>query len=201
MFTSQKRDHNIAGAMSKRRPLPTHARRFDPVYSVAGVFSAHRDLKPYAKLTLGDSGLSVEEAGILVLLVGLKEFGWDDCPVDAAGFVTFKDLQSVLVHDASLFARRVKKLAAPKCGLLEVRRIEKQANPGVHGNTQQVRITQAGIAAVQPIWEKFRRLSAKLFATEPLRGFSQAELEAHVKVNDAICRAIRDWSDPAKRLL
>ncbi len=187
--------------MSKSRRVRPQPRGFDPIYNVSSIFTAHRDLKPYAKLTLGDSGLSLEEADILVLLLGLKEFGWDDCPVDAEGFVTFKDLKGVLVHDASLFARRVKKLAAPNCGLVEVRRIEKQANPGVHGNTQQLRITQAGIAAVQPIWERFRRLSAKLFATEPLRGFSQAELEAHGKVNDAICRAIRDWSDPARRLL
>jgi hypothetical protein len=187
--------------MSKRRPAQPQPIRFDPVYNVTAVFSAHRDLKRYVKLTLGESGLSIDEADILVMLLGLKEFGWDDCPVDAEGFVAFKHLKGVLVHDASLFARRIKKLAAPDCALVEVRRIEKHATPGLHGNTQRARITPAGMAAVQPIWERFRRLSAKLFAADALKGFTQDELEAHVKVNEAISRAIRDWRDPAQRLL
>jgi hypothetical protein len=85
--------------------------------------------------------------------------------------------------------------------MVEVRRITKQAAPRLHGNTQQVRVTKAGIAAARPIWENFRKLSAKLFASELLKGFSQAELEAHVRINDAISRTLRDWRDPAKRLL
>jgi len=187
--------------MSKGRSSPPQATRGDSVYNVSSIFCAHRDLRPYAKLALGDTGLSVEEADILVLLLGLQQFGWDDCPVDADGFVTFKDLKSVLVHDASLFARRIKKLATPECGMVEVRRIEKQAAPRLHGNTQQVRIATAGVAAVQPIWESFRNLSAKLFASDLLKGFSQAELEAHAKINDAISRTVRNWRDPATRLM
>jgi hypothetical protein len=191
----------IESAMSKSRPTKPPTNRFDPVCSVSSIFTAHRDLRPYAKLTLTDCGLSLEEADILVLLMGLKEFGWDDCPVDAEGYVTFKDLKAALVHDASLFARRIKKLAAPDCGMVEVRRIVKQAAPGLHGNTQRVRITEAGIAAAQPIWERFRRLSAKLFEAESLRDLSKADIQAHLKVNDAICKALREWRDPAKGLL
>ena len=187
--------------MSKTHSAPQQANRLDPVYNVASLFTAHRDLRPYAKVTLGDSGLSVEEADILVLLLGLRELGWDDCPVDEDGFVTFKNLKSVVVHDASLFARRIKKLAAPNCGLVEVRRVTKQTDPRLHGNSQQVRITKAGIAAAKPIWENFRKLSARLFSTELLKGFSPAELEAHVRINDAISRTLRDWRDPARRLL
>jgi hypothetical protein len=187
--------------MSKTHSVPSQANRFDPVYSVASVFSAHRDLRPYAKLTLGNSRLSVEEADILVLLYGLRELDWDDCPVDEGGFVTVKDLKFALVYDASLFARRIKKLAAPTCGLVEVRRVTKQSGLRLHGNSQQVRITKAGIAAAKPIWESFRKLSGRLFATELLMGFSPAELAAHVRINDAISRTLRDWRDPAKRLL
>jgi hypothetical protein len=187
--------------MSKTRSAPQQANRHDPVYNLSSIFAAHRDVRPYAKLTLGTSGLSVEEADILVLLFGLRELGWDDCPVDEDGFVTFKDLKSVLVHDASLFARRIKKMAAPNCGLVEVRRVTKQSGLRLHGNSQQVRITKAGIAAAKPIWENFQKLSARLFATELLKGFSPAELQAHVRINDAISRTLRDWRDPARRLL
>ena len=187
--------------MSKTRSVPKQANQCDPVYNVSSIFAAHRDLRPYAKLALGDAGLSVEEADILVLLWGLRELGWDDCPVDEEGFVTFKDLKSVLVHDASLFARRIKMLAAPNCGLVEVRRVTKQSGLRLHGNSQQVRITKAGIAAANPIWESFRKLSARLFETELLKGFSQEQLQDHVQINDAISRTLRDWRDPAKRLL
>lgn len=187
--------------MAKSRSPKPHPIRFDPVYNVSSVFTAHRDLRPYTKLTLGDSSLTVEEADILVLLLGLREFGWPDCPVDAEGFVTFKDLKDVLVHDASLFARRMKKLAAPQRAMVEVRRISKEAAPALHGNTQQGRITPKGITVVLPVWERFRKLSARLFESEALRGFSQADFEVHVKVNEAISRAIRDWRDPGRVLL
>jgi hypothetical protein len=187
--------------MKKSRSVQIRKSAFDPVYNIASIFAAHRDLRPYAKLTLGDSGLSVEEADILIILLGVRELGWDDCPVDENGFVTFHDLKSVLVHDASLFARRLKKLAAPGCAMVEVRRITKQAAPRLHGNAQQVRITKIGIAAAKPIWERFRKLSAKLFASEHLSSFAQAEFEAHMRVNDAISRTLHEWRDPAKGVL
>jgi hypothetical protein len=177
------------------------AARYDPVYNVSSIFTAHRDLRPYGKLALGDSGLGVEEADILVLLYGLRELRWDDCPVDRDGFVTFKDLKSVLVHDPSLFARRIKKMAAPKCALAEVRKVENAADRGLHGNSLRVRITASGIDAVRPIWESFRKLSARVFASDLLKGFSRAELDAHLRINDAISRTLRDWRDPANRLL
>ncbi len=187
--------------MPKSRSLPPQTNRCDPVYNVASIFSAHRDLKRYAKLTLGESALSVEEADILVLLYGLHELGWDDCPAEEDGFVLVKDLKGVLVHDASLFARRLKKLAAPGCAMVEVRRITKKDAPHLHGNAQQLRITKAGIAATKPIWENFRKLSAKLFGSEHLKGFSQANLEVHARINDAISRTLREWRDPANGLL
>lgn len=134
--------------MAKTRSAPSQAGRSDPVYNVSSIFTAHRDLRTYAKLALGDSGLSVEEADVLVLLYGLREFAWDDCPVDGEGFVTFKDLKSILVHDPSLFARRIKKLVAPKCGLVEVTKVKKAADPALHGNSLRVRIT--GVASPPP---------------------------------------------------
>ena len=186
-------------AMSNRLSKPQRSAPYDPVYNISGIFAAHRDLRPYAKLALGDSGLSVEEADILVLLYGLCELNWDDCPVDEDGCATFKDLKSILVHDPSLFARRIKKLAAPDYSLVEVKKVKEAA--GLHGNSLRIHITKAGIDAVKPIWERFRKLSSKLFASDMLKGFSQAELEAHTRINEAVSRTLRDWNDPAKKLL
>ena len=161
--------------------------KLDPVYNIASIFSAHRDLRPYAKLTLGNSALTVEEADMLVLLLGLREMGWDDCPVYDEGFVNFLDLKEVLVHDPSLFARRIKKLAGPGCRYVEVRKVKKGTDPRLHGNCQQVRITKAGITVTKPIWERFRKLSAEL-----LKGISTTELKAHVRVNELISKRLRD---------
>ncbi|HEY5911333.1 MAG TPA: hypothetical protein VJA21_12090 [Verrucomicrobiae bacterium] len=187
--------------MSKTRSTPEPPPGIDPVYNVSSVFSAQRDLRRYAKFTLGDSGLSVEEADVLVTLYGLTELKWTDCPVGDDGFVTSADVKDLLTHDASLYAKRIKKLAGPGFRLVEVRRVTKKTAPALHGNTQQIRITDTGIAAAKPIWESFRKLAAKLFATEPLKSFSQSDLEVHARINDAMSQAIRDWRNPAKRLL
>jgi hypothetical protein len=187
--------------MPKARSTAKPSPRCDPVYNVASIFSAQRDLRPYAKLTLGDSGLSVEEADVLVTLYGLTELKWTDCPVGRDGFVTSANVKDLLTHDASLYARRIKKLAGLGYRLVEVRRVPKKAAPGLHGNTQQIRITDAGIAAARPIWESFRKLAAKLFASDLLKSFSASDLEVHARINDAISQTLRDWRDPARRLL
>lgn len=187
--------------MPNRQSKTPQSAKNDPVFNLSSIFSAHRDLKTHVDLTLGDSGLTVNEADIMVLLLGLREFGWPDCPVDAEGYVAFKDLKGLLVHDHSLFARRVKALAAPERGLVKVRRVNRKSAPGLHGNTQQLRITPAGAAVTRPIWERFRALSAKLFQMEPLLGITQDELAAHVKVNEAISQALRDLDKSGNPLL
>lgn len=48
--------------------------------------------------------------------------------------------------------------------------------------------------------ENFHKLSTKLFAAELLKPFSQTELEAHLRINEAISRTLREWRDPARRL-
>ncbi len=150
---------------------------------------------------MGNSPLSVEEADILILLYGLRYLGWDDCPVGGEGFVAFRDLKSVLVHDPSLFTRRLKKLADKEHGYIEVDRIPKGAARRLHGNAQMARITDVGVAAVKPIWATFERFSAKLFSGELLKEFSQKDLETHAKINEAISQTLRQWRDPVSRLL
>jgi len=182
--------------MSKTSAKPVQTTRFDPVYNLTSIFTAHRDLRRPAKLTLGDSGLSTEEADILVFLLGAAQLGWDDLPVNAEGLVALKDLRMALVYDPSLFGRRIRKLATQKEPLVEVRRMKAPAKLKLHANSQGARITKAGIATATRIWESFRRLSTKL-----LNGLPQADLEAHVQVNETISKRLRDLADPAKQLL
>ena len=165
----------------------------EPVYNVASIFDAHRDLRRLAKMAVGDCGLTLPEADVLVLLYGLRTLGWRDCPVLGDGYVSFKDLKSVLVHDPSLFTRRVKELKNK--GLLDMKS-SKELNPKVRGNSQHLRITNQGIAVTRPIWERYRKLSELL-----LKHCSAADLDAHLRVNEGISRVMRDWLDPEKQIL
>jgi len=182
--------------MSKTIAKPSQTTRFDPVYNITSIFTVHRDLRPLANLTLGDSGLSIEEADILILLFGAAQLGWDDLPVNPEGLVLLKHLRMALVHDPSLFGRRLRKLSSQEEPLVEVRPMRSSGKLKLHGNSQGARITKAGIATARPIWETFRKLSAKL-----LEGLSQDDLEAHERVNEAISRRIHALADPTKQLL
>jgi DNA-binding MarR family transcriptional regulator len=171
-------------------PVPGHT---GPVYNIASIFSARRDLRPAAKALVQDSGLSVEEADILVLLYGLRKLGWNDCRVYADGFVNFTELKANTVYDPSLFTRRISKLK----GLEMVRvRSGREADPTLHGKAQQVRIEDAGIAAIKPVWEQYTA-----FCNELLKGFSPGDLKAHQRINEAICAILRQRRDPAKQVL
>ena len=131
----------------------------EPVYNIASIFTARRDLRQAVKFVLGDSELNVEEADILVLLYGLRERGWPDCPVLADGYVKFRDLKSITVHDASLFGRRIHKLQS--MGFVHVRS-SREVDVKAHANAQQVRIEEKGIKEVKPIWERYARFSEHL---------------------------------------
>ena len=160
--------------------------------NVSSIFAARRDLRPAAKLVVKGSSLGVEEADILVLLYGIKELGWDDCP-SHGGYVNFTDLKPLLVHDPSLFTRRINKLKGD--GFVHVRS-SREGDPKAHGKAQQVRIEQAGVLVVKPVWERYCQFSEDL-----LKDFTKADLDAHLRVNEGICRIIRARMDPAKQLL
>jgi hypothetical protein len=96
--------------------------------------------------------------------------------VSPEGYVALKHLKMALVHDASLFGRRINKLAGLDKPLVEVRRMKSPGKLGLHGNSQEARITQAGLAAVKPIWEGYTS-----FCEELLKDFSAAELKAHLR--------------------
>jgi len=160
----------------------------EPTDTVGSVFTARRDLLHGVKWAIAGSGFTVEEADLLVSLYGAKELGWDDLAHDAAGFVAFNELERFLVHSASLLSRRIRKLADAKPPLLEVA----DADPasGQHFNAKRVRITKEGIKRIEPVWERFARMSANL-----LQGIPQHLLAAHKAVNDKISERIRARRD------
>lgn len=176
----------------------------EPVYNVTSVFTAHRDLKQRIRAFMVGSHLTVDEADILILLYGLRHLGWDDCPVRPDGYVAIRHLKSILVHDPSLFTRRIASLMSEDRGYIETSREADMATNGiepkraVHGNAKMARITEAGVEAVLPVWQKFEKLSESLFASPRLKHFTPEQLRVHQEINEAISASLRESRDPGR---
>ena len=157
---------------------------FDPVYCLASIFTARRDLiDPIQREVMGDdSPVTVDEADVLTFLYGNQELDWNSLPVDEDGFVAVGDLRLALVHDRGLFSRRIQKLQ--KEGLVEGK--QPSLRRGSRRYVNAVRITESGIKVAKTIWNRYSQLAAKLLA-----GLSQADLKAQCRVNQHISLAIR----------
>jgi DNA-binding MarR family transcriptional regulator len=177
--------------MAKPKLAPTG--HTGPAYNVSSIYSARRDLRPVSKALVQNSGLGVEAADLLVLLYGFRKLGWKDCPVYDEGFVNFTDLKTTTVYDPGLFTRRIGTLVKAK--MVEVRS-GREAKQKLHGKAKQVRIENAGITAIKPIWDRYVQ-----FCEELLKEFSADDLKVHQAINERISQILRDRRDPAKQVL
>jgi len=166
----------------------------DATDTVTSIFTVRRDLLQGVKSIVAGSGFTVEEADLLISLFGVRELAWDDLPHDADDYVAFKALEDYLVHNPSLLSRRIRKLADAKPPLVEVAEVE--AGSGLHFNALRVRITNAGVKRIRPVWERFFQMSANL-----LQGMPPRLLEAHYRVNEEISARIRTRRQSAKDFL
>ena len=163
----------------------------EPTDTITSIFTCRRDLLQGVKSVVAGSGFGVEEADLLISLFGVRELGWDDLPHDADDYVAFKALENFLTHNPSLLSRRIRKLADTRPPLVEVAEVE--AGSGLHFNALRVRITAEGIKRIQPVWERFARMSANL-----LLGIPPRLLAAHHQVNQEISARIRARRQSAK---
>ena len=155
-----------------------------PAENISSIFTARRDLLAGVRLVVKGTGLSVEEADLLVSLYGARQLDWDDLQHDKDGFVVLKELELFLVHNPSLLSRRIRKLADARPPLLEITEVDPAS--GLHFNSKRVRITKDGVKCIEPIWRRYQQMSAKL-----LDGIPQRLLEAHHAVNEEISTRMR----------
>jgi len=160
-------------------------RSIEAADNISSIFTARRDLLLAARQVVRGSGLGVEECDLLISLYGARVLGWDDIEHDKQGFVTFNQLEHFLVHNASLLSRRIRKLAAAKPSLLEIKDTDPAS--GLHFNSKRARITDEGGKRIGPVWKRYQQMSAKLLA-----GIPQSQLKAHYEVNDQISERIRE---------
>jgi DNA-binding MarR family transcriptional regulator len=171
----------------RKKPKP-QAAAFDPVDCLASIFTTRRDLlEPLRQEVLReDAPVTVDEADALIYLWGAAELGWTAPPADEEGFVAVSDLRSALVHDRGLFSRQIQKLQ--QNGFIEGKQPSERR--GTRRYVNAVRIAEAGIKVVRPIWERYRLLASKLLA-----GIPQGKLKAHFEVNEEISKRIRAKRD------
>jgi len=165
----------------------------EPTDVVGSIFTARRDLTHGVRAAVAGSGFSVEEADLLVSLHGARALDWDDLKHDKDGFVAFNHLEKFLVHNPSLLSRRITKLARAKPPLVQVENVDPAS--GLHFNAKRVRITDAGMKQIEPVWKRYRQMSATL-----LKDIPQSHLKAHQSVNQQICKRIRERRDDLSEL-
>ena len=169
-------------ASTASRKVPDHSE------TISSIFTARRDLLHGVKAAVKGSLFTVEEADLLISLYGARDLGWTDLEHDQAGYVTYRQLESFLVHNASLLSRRIIKLASARPALVEV--ADGDVAAGQHFNSKRARITDHGAKAIAPVWQRYQAMSAEL-----LRGIKDEQRIAHHAVNTAISQRIRERRD------
>ena len=169
-------------ASTASRKVPDHSE------TISSIFTARRDLLHGVKAAVKGSLFTVEEADLLISLYGVRDLGWTDLEHDQAGYVTYRQLESFLVHNASLLSRRIIKLASARPALVEV--ADGDVAAGQHFNSKRARITDHGAKAIAPVWQRYQAMSAEL-----LRGIKDEQRIAHHAVNTAISQRIRERRD------
>ncbi len=100
-------DHQKTPVYALLMASTTSRRVPDHTETISSIFTARRDLLHGVKTAVKGSLFTVEEADLLISLYGVGDLGWNDLEHDKAGYVTYRQLESFLVHNASLLSRRI----------------------------------------------------------------------------------------------
>ena len=120
------------------------------------------------KHVLAGSGMTLEEADLLMDLFGAAKLGWDDPAADKDGFVAFADLKASLVHSAAALSRRVAALG--KAGMLEARKLH-EITPHIEKADRRslaLRITPEGVKRIEPVYARHVKLCERLLNDVPM---------------------------------
>jgi hypothetical protein len=95
---------------TKSNPAPTVPSP-TPVSIIGGIFRLRRDLVwVIRESVISGTGVTLEQADLLLDVYGASRLGWDDPKAIAGGWVTFGALKKSLVHAAELLTRRIQDL-------------------------------------------------------------------------------------------
>jgi DNA-binding MarR family transcriptional regulator len=155
--------------MKKRAARKPPAKEPNPVRVIGSIFRLRRDLTLMIKKhVLPSSGMTLEEADLLLDLYGAAKLGWDDPAADHDGFVAFAELKASLIHSAASLSRRVAALG--RAGLLEVRKLH-EITPRAEKSDRRslaLRITPEGIKRIEPVYARHAKLCERLLSDVPV---------------------------------
>jgi DNA-binding MarR family transcriptional regulator len=160
---------------------------FTPVRAIGSIFRVRRDLVRVIKENvIAGSGLTLEEADLLLDLYGGGRLGWSDPKGDKDGWVTFAALKKSLVHSPELLTRRI--AALKDADLVEVRKIGKdQAKQDrIDAKSKLARIRPEGVKRIAPVYEQYGAVCKDLLA-----GFSPEDQRNLLRINEALMQKIR----------
>jgi DNA-binding MarR family transcriptional regulator len=154
----------------------------EPVENFAWTYVARRELLPVIKeQLLPQSGLTLEEADLLLELYGSWKLGWHFPPCDQAGYVTLKALEEALMNSQPHISRRVAQLLNK--GLVEP---QKSKGTGRSGRTRRIKLSQEGRTKISAIWRQYNALADRI-----LQGVEEQLRLGHLVTCHQVCARIR----------
>ena len=132
------------------------------------------------------TGLTIEDADLLIDLLGARTMGWADPSAGADGYVAVEEIKRSLVHSAAAISRRISDLE--KYGYVEIRKAlaGKRTGEKVDKRKVAIRITDRGIAKIRPVYEKHCRVCEDM-----LRGISLEDRRTLLRINEALIDTVR----------
>ena len=157
---------------------------------IGSIFRVRRDLVvPIKNHVVAGSGLTLEEADLLMDLYGAKQLGWPDPAADEEGYVTFRVLKLSLVHSQALLSRRI--AALESAGLIEIRKTkdigkDSSARKKIDPKSKSGRITNKGIRVIEPVYQKYTDFCELL-----LRDMSPEHQSTLLRLNESLMNKLR----------
>jgi hypothetical protein len=158
--------------------------------TIGSIFRVRRDLVMLIKQrVMPGTGLTLEQADLLLDLYGAAKLGWNDPKPIQGGWVTFAALKASLVHARELLTRRLSDLQ--QAGLVEVVAVPKEESKalGIDSKSKKARILPKGEHTAKEIYERYCRVCLELISRLPADQRGQAQSAR--KFNEALIEVLR----------
>jgi hypothetical protein len=142
---------------------------------LGSIFRVRRDLVALVKEhVIAGTGLTLEQADLLLDLYGAAELGWDDPKAIKGGWVTLAALKKSLVHAPELLTRRLADLEAS--GLVEAAAMtrEETRGLGIDAKSRKVHLRPKGVEKGKLVYDRYCAVSLQLLNRLPPENLQDA---------------------------
>ena len=157
---------------------------------IGSIFRARRDLVPrIKKRVIQGTGLTLEQADLLVDLWGAKARNWNEPKAIEGGWVTFSALKESLVHAREQLTRRLSELEAG--GYVEISSVPKEEAKalGMDSKSKKTRILPKGEQKAKEIFDRYGVTSLDLINRLP--GDLREQAQTILRFNEAVIKELR----------